>query len=44
MFYLLLWLQDSTLCVCLCLGANNDVCVVVLTEKRLGLQPACTAA
>jgi hypothetical protein len=44
MFYLYLWLQDLTLGVCLCLETNNDVYVVVLTEKRLGLQPACTAA
>lgn len=40
-----LWLQDfDIVCACLCLGTNNVVYAVVLTEKRLGLQPACTAA
>jgi hypothetical protein len=40
-----LCLQDLTLSVYhVGLGTNNDVYVVVPTEKRLGLQPACTAA
>jgi hypothetical protein len=42
--FIYLWLQDTALCLYrVCLGTNNDV-YFVLTEKRLGLQPACTAA